>query len=104
VERRLAGILKLNASTAHSITDPDQLRAELEKIRQRGYAIDDEEMAEGVFCIAMIFPTSEPMRNYALSFTLLKVRADAGRVEKLMKQLHLITSEFGRQAFGVINT
>lgn len=38
--------------TNHTITDLRRLRAEVELIRQRGFALDDEEFEEGLRCIA----------------------------------------------------
>ncbi len=43
------GLVRL---TAHSITDGDQLRAELEEIRNAGLAYDDQEQAIGTVCCA----------------------------------------------------
>ena len=40
------------SQTPNSITDRDALFQELETIRERGYAIDDEEWAEGLRCVA----------------------------------------------------
>lgn len=41
----------LASYTPNTITDPVRLAAELERIRERGYAIDDEEYDEGLRCI-----------------------------------------------------
>ncbi len=49
----------LPAATHKTITDPKQLRQELEKIRQQGYAIDSGEQEEGVRCIAV--PVYDPV-------------------------------------------
>lgn len=42
----------LPAGTNHSITDRETLEDHLETVRERGYAIDDEERARGVRCVA----------------------------------------------------
>ena len=41
------------ALTPNTITDPAQLRAALRKIRQEGYAVDDAELAPGLYCMAV---------------------------------------------------
>ena len=42
----------LNAHTRHTITDPRRLRRELESIRSKGIALDNEELDLGVKCVA----------------------------------------------------
>lgn len=39
--------------TANTIVEPDALRRHLEAVRERGWAIDDEEIAEGLKCLAV---------------------------------------------------
>ena len=44
--------LKLERFTARTLTSRNDLRKELDSIRQRGYSIDDEEIVVGVKCVA----------------------------------------------------
>ena len=41
------------ALTPKTITDPALLRAELNRIRARGYSIDDQEVVTGVYCVSV---------------------------------------------------
>jgi IclR family KDG regulon transcriptional repressor len=50
--RRLAAA-DLPRLTPETITDPDELLAELERVRRQGYSVDNEEFATGLRCIAM---------------------------------------------------
>lgn len=73
--------------TKKSITDPNLMRLELSKIRQSGYAIEDEEFQEGLFCI------SAPIRGFkgrvmaAISTTIPKYRLDYNKVPEIVKDL-----------------
>ena len=54
-EQRVASILQLRGLaryTDHTIDSPAALRDELEQVRQQGYALDDEEHAVGLRCVA----------------------------------------------------
>ena len=51
VDQILASI-RMEARTKNTITNVLALRRELDTIRDRGYAIDDEEIEEGISCIA----------------------------------------------------
>ena len=46
------GKTELKKHTAKTITDADSLRAELARIRERGYSVDDEEFGYGIVCMA----------------------------------------------------
>lgn len=43
---------RMPAITAHTITTPEVMMADIEQIRERGYAIDDGEQEPGVRCVA----------------------------------------------------
>lgn len=53
--RRMCAETGLAACTAHTITDTGTLLDDLTEARRRGYAVDDEEFAEGVICWAAAF-------------------------------------------------
>jgi IclR family transcriptional regulator, acetate operon repressor len=46
----------MQAHTVHTITEPGQFAAELEKIAESGYAMDDGEQELGVRCVAVAVP------------------------------------------------
>lgn len=45
--------LTFEGMTSKSITDPVELKADLEVVRHRGFSLDDEEYLEGVYCVAV---------------------------------------------------
>ena len=49
--RDLCAQTGLRRRTGHTITDVDSLLANLALVRSHGFAIDDEEDAEGIFCL-----------------------------------------------------
>lgn len=54
-EEQLNGVILrrgLPAFTERTIVDPDVLKAELERVRTQGFALDNEEQEEGVRCVA----------------------------------------------------
>lgn len=55
-EEKIAEVIRrtrFERHTTRTITNADALRAEIEKTRRRGYAVDDEELEEGLRCIAV---------------------------------------------------
>jgi IclR family transcriptional regulator, acetate operon repressor len=73
----------LPAKTPHTITEEAALLAELVAVSRRAYAIDDEEDAEGVFCVgSAIFDHAEHCVG-AVSVTGLKLDLPVWRVEQI---------------------
>lgn len=52
VRQQLMARMRFERHTPHTITDPERLAAQIEEIRARGYAIDDEEIEQGLRCVA----------------------------------------------------
>lgn len=52
--RRLLAGVPLEAYTPHTLTDFDQLEAELDRVKAQGYALDQEEFLPGLRCIAVL--------------------------------------------------
>lgn len=73
------GDTALEPRTEHTIIDRDELVAELERTRARGYGLDDQESDLGVNCIAVAVasPSGEPA---AVSVSALAYRRDLDRL------------------------
>jgi IclR family acetate operon transcriptional repressor len=65
----------LEARTAKTITDLDELMREFERIRSNGYAIDHEEFHEGLQCLAV--PVEGLGGRFVLGISVPKQRFDA---------------------------
>jgi DNA-binding IclR family transcriptional regulator len=50
--KRIIADKGLKRYTRHTITDPRELEAELDKVRALGYAVDNEEIMDSLRCIA----------------------------------------------------
>ena len=55
------------ARTPHTRTEPDALMAELAVIRERGYAMDDEEQELGVRCVAVPLTGAPTLAAFSVS-------------------------------------
>jgi IclR family transcriptional regulator, blcABC operon repressor len=86
LEQRLASG-PLPRFTEHSITDAAALRADFDATRARGWAVDDEEVSDGVLCFGAVIPRRRRVPQYAVSFTLLKAWAPVERWDLLGQEL-----------------
>jgi len=69
--------------TAHTITDVDSLLASLAEVRENGFAVDDEEDAEGIFCVGAVFFGHDGSCAGAVSVTGIKGDLPAWRMNEL---------------------
>ena len=81
--RAVCGQAGLPRRTSHTITDLASLRENLALVRSNGFALDDEEDAEGVFCLGAAFFGHDSAVAGALSVTGIKGDLPAWRVNEL---------------------
>jgi IclR family transcriptional regulator, KDG regulon repressor len=93
---RLIKTQELKAHTRHTITDPRRLKRELEVIRRKGVALDNEELNLGVKCVAAPIKNRSSAVVAAISlsgpaqrFTKTAIR----RIEKHLKQASMEISK-----------
>jgi IclR family KDG regulon transcriptional repressor len=83
----LLSSITFSACTPNTITSHSDLKTELQQIRHRGYALDNEEYALGVRCVAA------PIRDHrgtviaGVSVTVLAERLNTESVERIATQL-----------------
>jgi IclR family transcriptional regulator, acetate operon repressor len=81
--RQLAAEAGMPARTPRTITDPDDLLRDLALAAVRGYTIDDEEDAEGVFCVGASVHDRSGSCVAAISGTGLKLNRPTWRLDEL---------------------
>jgi IclR family acetate operon transcriptional repressor len=81
--RSLAAETGLPARTPRTITDPNALARDLELTATRGFAIDDEEDCEGVFCVGSAVYDRSGQCVAAISGTGLKLNRPTWQIDEL---------------------
>jgi IclR family transcriptional regulator, acetate operon repressor len=76
----------LQALTEHTLTDREQLIAELARIRAQGYAVDREENTLGLRCFGVAIPYRTPARD-AVSCSVPVARLTPGREQMIRDTL-----------------
>ncbi len=74
---------EIKALTPHTIVDFDRFSEEIRVIRERGYALDNEENEEGVRCIAVCLKDYKGLPKYAFSISAPISRMDDERLKTL---------------------
>lgn len=88
-EDEVRGLLRrtgMEARTAHTITDPGVLLAELAHVRTQGYAVDNGEQEVGVRCVAVAVPGAPTPIALSVSGPTTRMTPDAvARAAPLLK-------------------
>lgn len=93
-EDRVRQVPLFPALTPNSIRNVPDLMAELDRTRERGYAVDNEENTVGVVCFAVALRTTDRTgRPQAVSVTLLKARATDALREAIVADLRALVAE-----------
>lgn len=97
-ERVLAGNLKI--MTPNTISSAEQLRQEIRRVRQAGYATDNEEIAEGLFCVAVpVFSAPETVAC-AISVSGMTSRVQTALANGLVNELKRVAAAISKRTFG----
>ncbi len=89
--------IELKGSSPNSITDNEAFMREIEKIREQGYAIDDEENEMGLYCVACPILNSKRQAVLAISVSGYKGHVAELGVENIYKTLREACDEISKQ-------
>ncbi|WP_130861568.1 IclR family transcriptional regulator [Bacilliculturomica massiliensis] len=88
------------AYTKNTLKDADELMENLARIREQGYALDEEERELGLFCVACPIPDRRGGAVAALSISGLKSRILSAGVENLIESLKKTADEIAASLLG----
>jgi DNA-binding IclR family transcriptional regulator len=94
---QILGACRMEARTRNTFTSVDALKQELERIRNRGYAIDDEEIEDGIRCIAAPIVDAAHRAVAAISVSGPSSRITPNRFELIGKTVLKATQELSAQ-------
>ncbi|MDH6699234.1 IclR family transcriptional regulator [Streptomyces griseoviridis] len=95
--RALIARAGLPRRTSRTITDEETLFAHLRDIRAAGYALDDEEDADGIFCIGSVVRDHAGRTVGAISVTGLKLDLPGWRFQELGRQVRAAAGDISRE-------
>ena len=85
----------------NTITNKKRLREELEKIRQTGFATDNEELVGMLFCVAAPIFDHTKMVRYAVSISGPTSRMTPDKIEKIKSNLKAVVHRISLHVGGV---
>lgn len=94
--QRILARLELFPTTPHTITDPQQLREELEQVRRQGYALDRQELSMDIRCVAAPVFAPDGRVCSAVSVSGPAARFSLEDAEKIVPDLQATVREISR--------
>lgn len=94
--RRLLSGAELTRYTPKTLSSLELLEADLDQVKQRGYAIDDEEFLPGLVCAAVLVPTSNAVSNLCVAVQGPFMRLTPGKAADLVPALLRAAEAMGR--------
>jgi IclR family acetate operon transcriptional repressor len=98
--RTIAEETGLPRRTPNTITDVDSLLADLELVRGRGFAVDDEEDEPGVLCVGASFQGRDGQPDGAVSITGLKADMPDWKLQELGRTVRAYADEMAMAIGG----
>ena len=74
-------------NTEYTITDREELEKEVERIQERGYAIDDREAEDNIYCVGATFKVPGDSNYYAFSISSPYYQMDGERHDYIVSEL-----------------
>lgn len=85
--RRLLEHVALEKYTERTVTDPEALEREVERVRHEGYALDCEEFLPGLLCVAVLVPRAGGRSNTGIAIQAPLMRVSQERALELLPPL-----------------
>lgn len=94
--------LSFERQTSRTITNTNELSRELKKIRDQGYAVDDEEVAVGLRCVAAVIYDENGFPLAGLSLSGPTARIPRERVPELGKTVQALANDITQELGGLV--
>lgn len=85
--------------TDNTITSDEDFKRELESIKNRGYAVDNEEFVEGLICVGMPILNNNNEAVASLSISIPKIRYDNKNIEYYTELLSKYTKRISQDLY-----
>lgn len=95
--RRLYGEGPLPRMTPNSPATVEDLLVDLRRVRERGYAVDDEAVSEGLACVGTAVRGADTGRPAAVSIVLLRARLEGEQERRLAAMVRAIADRLSER-------